>query len=113
MPGPDAALVDMLTRARAALQFVEGFDRDGFKRDAKTQYAVLHALTLIGEAAKRVNDEVRAAYPTLPWRAIAGLRDVLVDEYHRVALDVVWDLLERDIPVLVRALEHLQEGDHE
>lgn len=109
MPKSDAALVDMLIRARAAIQFAEGHDLASFRADTKTQFAVLHALTLIGEAAKRVDEASRAVYPLLPWRSIAGARDMLVHEYHRVALDVVWEIVQRDLPMLVEALRFLDE----
>ncbi len=82
---------------------IEVFTVDGetaFYRDARTQDAVLHNLAVIGEAAKRVDAEFRAQYPDIPWRSMAGLRDVLIHQYDRVRLDLVWTAVMDSLPAL-------------
>jgi uncharacterized protein with HEPN domain len=66
------------------IQKIERFTSDGqerFFRDAMVQDAVLRNFEVIGEAAKRLDDAYRAAHPDVPWRALAGLRDVLIHQY--------------------------------
>ena len=97
-------LVDMLESAKKALEFVEGMGYDEFASDEKTQFAVVRALEIIGEAAKKVPADVREAYPEIPWREIAGTRDKLIHDYIGVNLSVVWRTIQDDLPPLI---EHL------
>lgn len=55
---------------------------------------------MIGEAAKRVDPNFRAEYPEIPWRSMAGLRDVLIHQYDRVRLELVWAAVENNLPEL-------------
>ena len=72
--------------------------RDRFLRDPMVHDAVVRNLEIIGEAAKRVDEAYRAAHPGIPWRALAGLRDVLIHQYEGVDLERVWTVVERDLP---------------
>ena len=92
-----------LVQILECIERIETFTIDGksaFYRDARTQDAVLHNLAVIGEAAKRVDAEFRARYPDIPWRSMAGLRDVLIHQYDRVRLDLVWTAVKDSLPVL-------------
>jgi len=102
-------LLDILLAARDIREFVSGLDRAAFEKDRKTQAAVLHRFTVIGEAAKRLSEPFRQAHPHVPWAQIAGMRNRLIHEYERVDLAEVWNAVERDVPELVRALEPLVE----
>ena len=97
----DATLLDLAKAARLAVRFAEGFDRDAFLADAKTQAAVLHELLVIGEAVKRLSEAFRTAHPDIPWRAMAGMRDKLIHAYDAVDIEEVWKTLRGDIPALI------------
>ena len=71
-------LEDILENALAACEFASGLTDEGFVADRKALYAVMRALEIIGEAAKRIPDDVRARHPDIDWRGMAGLRDVIV-----------------------------------
>ncbi|HWQ27400.1 MAG TPA: DUF86 domain-containing protein [Dehalococcoidia bacterium] len=89
------------------IEKVERFTADGrerFFRDAMVQDAVLRNFEVIGEAAKRLDDRYRASHPEVPWRALAGLRDVLIHQYEGVDLEKVWAIVENDLPGLRRAI---------
>jgi uncharacterized protein with HEPN domain len=62
--------------------------------------AVTRNLELIGEASKRVPEDLRGRYPDVPWRKMAGLRDVVVHGYFRVDVQLLWDIVQRDVPVV-------------
>ena len=107
MPRDDATLVDVLHAARSAKQFAAGMDRAAFLADAKTQSAVLHQLLILGEAVKRLSPEFRAEHTQLPWKMMAGMRDVIAHQYDSIDLDEVWETLSRDLRTIIVAIEPL------
>lgn len=100
-----AYLLDMLAAARLARSYVSGMTRDGFLADSLRQDAVVRRLEVIGEAARRVSAEGRAAYPCLPWHAMIGMRNLMIHEYDEVDPDVVWDTVDTQLPALIATLE--------
>ncbi len=69
--------------------------------------AVMYQIGVIGEAASRLSDEFRASHPTVPWRKIVGMRNVLMHAYHRVDLSEVWRVTTQELPSLIVALDAL------
>ena len=98
---------DMLESAEKALEFVRGMGYDEFASDEKTQFAVVRALEIVGEAAKKVPKDLQETYSGIPWREIAGTRDKLIHDYIGVNLSVVWRTLQDDLPSLIGQLETL------
>lgn len=104
----DAAyLWDMREAARTTRELVSGMDLDEFLADRRTQLAVERSLELVGEAARRVTESLRAAHPGIPWRAIVGLRNVLAHDYGDLDASRVFSAAVRDIPALLALLESL------
>ena len=93
-------LHDILENTYKALDFVKGMTGDDFLQDEKTVFAVIRALEIVGEATKKIPDEIRAKYPDIPWREMAGMRDKMVHDYFGVNLMVVWKTIVEDLPVL-------------
>lgn len=94
----------MLNYARDAQAFVAGMNAETFEADRKTQYAVLRALEVIGEAAKRVPPEVQDRTPEIPWRQIIGMRNVIAHDYLGIRLSRVFETATAFIPDLVARL---------
>jgi uncharacterized protein with HEPN domain len=107
MPRDEAALVDIATAADKIREFVQGFDREAFFRDAKTQSAVIHQLLVLGEAVARLSGEIRDQHSNVPWRLIVGMRNKLIHEYNNVDLEEVWKTAREDIPLLLKRLASL------
>ncbi len=72
--------------------------RDAFMADPMRQDAIIRNLETAGEAAKRVPDDIRARAPEIPWRQMAGTRDKLAHDYFGVDLDLVWDVVAKELP---------------
>ena len=107
MSRDDAIVLDILSAARLTIEFLGDLDKDTFLRDRKTQSAVLHQLLLVGEAVKRLSERYRNASPDIPWRRVAGMRDVLIHQYDVVDLEEVWKTARVEIPRLISQLEPL------
>ena len=81
-----------------------------FESDVRTQYACVRNLEIIGEATKKIPDEMRAQVPDVPWRNIAGLRDVLAHEYFGIDLEILWDVIQTRFDDLEMTMTELR-GD--
>lgn len=100
-------LRDMLAETRIARELVEGIGFDEFTADLRTHRAVIRTLEVIGEAAARVPPDIRARFSEVPWRDIAAARNRLIHGYDRVDMELVWDMVRVDLPVLQPALERI------
>ncbi len=69
----------------------------GFAGDEKTVFAVIRALEVAGEAVKCIPVEIREKYPDIPWREMAGMRDILIHQYFGVNPEVVWKTISVDV----------------
>lgn len=106
---PRVYLADILDAARNAQEFVTGVSLEEFQRDTKTVFAVIRALEVIGEATKHIRDAERKMAPEVPWRRMAGMRDVLIHDYLQVDLKVVWETARGDLPGVIENIERLLE----
>ena len=100
-------LADMLAAMEKVESFIQGFDEEQFRRDEKTIFAVIRALEIVGEAAKRVPDTIRQTYGAVPWRAMTGMRDKLIHDYTVVDLTVVRRTASEDLPTLKPLLQQI------
>ncbi len=104
-------LADILAAMESIESFVEGMDLSEFLVDDKTASAVVRKLEIIGEAVKQVPASIRQQYPEVPWKEMAGMRDVLIHFYFGVNLRLVWKTIREDLPTaqkqIARILEEL------
>jgi uncharacterized protein with HEPN domain len=112
-PRDQACLADILEAARLACDFVAGIDRQAFDDSLLIQSAVIRQIEIVGEATKRLSEEFRLANPHIPWRNMAGMRDILVHAYDHVDPDEVWNVVNDSLPELMGRLWELmpREGD--
>jgi uncharacterized protein with HEPN domain len=106
-PADRIRLTHMLAAARQALEFAAGRTRTSLDSEPMYRRAVVHCIQEIGEAATRVTPEGRQASPGLPWKQIVGMRHRVVHAYFNIDLDLVWEVLARDLRPLVAELEQV------
>lgn len=106
-------LEDMASFAADAVDLLGARDAASLLTDKRTQYAVIRAVEVVGEAASRVSAETRAALPDLPWRQAIGMRNVLIHGYHDLDLGAVVKAVREHLPLLVTRLEEILGEDPE
>ena len=74
--------------------------RDAFESDELIQTWILHHLLILGEAATRISDEFKENHSEIPWPKIIGMRNILVHNYLGIDLDIVWSVIDKDLPEL-------------
>jgi len=97
----------MLDAAHKAMEFAQGRRRADLDTDEMLSLALIRLLEVIGEAARSVSSDCRKSYPEIPWKQIAGTRDRLIHGYFDVDMDIVWEIVTVDLPLLVVELEQM------
>lgn len=100
-------LIDIIEAIKLILRYVEEVDFASLEANVEKQDAILRRITIIGEATKRLSKEFREQHPTIPWKEIAGMRDVITHDYDEVDLDEVWTVINENLPDLLSYIESL------
>jgi uncharacterized protein with HEPN domain len=87
--------------------YVGGVEETDFLGNTEKQDAVIRQLQILGEAVKRLSQELRVLYPDIPWREVAGMRDKLVHDYFGVDVQFVWVTATKDVPALKPKIERV------
>jgi uncharacterized protein with HEPN domain len=98
-------LADIQDSCKKVLKFTKGMKYKDFVHDELHFDAVLRNLEIIGEAVKNISEETRQRYPGVKWRKIAGFRDIVAHEYFGVNDETVWDIVENEIPALLKIVK--------
>lgn len=95
----------MLDYCYKAVEMVDGVERDTFDEDEKLKLALSHLVQIIGEAARRISDDYRAANPHIPWSKIVGMRHRIVHDYTEIDEDILWSTITEDLKPLIAELK--------
>ena len=90
-------------------EYTKGISKDDFLRSTQIQDAVIRRLEIIGEATKNIPSEWKEKHSEVPWRQIAGIRNILIHEYFGIDFDLLWNVLKTDLPELKRKISKILE----
>lgn len=97
MPSEELYLQDIIKAVNAVGVFLKGKTKEDFLSDELLQSAVLHKLTIIGEAVTRISDETKEKYPDVEWKEIKGFRNIVVHAYFSIDNEVIWQTTQNDL----------------
>ena len=106
---PEVYIEDIVESAGLIEEYLEGVSKDEFLSDTGVQDKVIRRLEIIGEAVKNIPEEVSEEYSYIPWKDIAGMRDMLAHEYFGIDMERVWKVANDDLPELQEKLDDWKE----
>jgi len=104
---PKVFLVHILESIELINEYAKKFSEDQFHKDRLLQDAVIRRLEVIGEAVKNLPGSFKAKYPEIPWRQMAGMRDILIHEYFDVDLFLTWQVVKKELPLVEKKLSEI------
>lgn len=104
MSRDSASLLDIVRTGQLVLEFARDVNREQLREDLRTQSAILYQISIMGEAKKRLSREFREQHPEVPWDDLAGMRDVIAHQYDRIDLEIIWKVIQQNIPELLEIL---------
>jgi uncharacterized protein with HEPN domain len=102
-------LEDVLEAVEKIREYTEEVSREAFEENTEKQDAVFRRLEIIGEAVKNIPAGIREQYSEVPWRNVAGMRDVLIHAYSGVDVNRVWKVVEEDLPELEENIRRIKQ----
>ena len=102
-----ASIIDINTAAKRILKFSQGLDLAKLSADEEKQSSIMYQIIVIGEATKRLSPAFRDANSSIPWKEIAGMRDILAHQYDKVEIEDLWGVIQSDIPTLIELIKPL------
>lgn len=102
-------LIDILDSGNAILEYLQGMTLLDFSHDRKTCSAVIREFEIIGEAVGKLPDKLKQSRPDIKWQDIKDFRNLLIHEYFGVDFEIIWNIVQDDLPDLLKAADELLE----
>ena len=100
-------LQHMLDNAEEAISLIKGKTRTDLKHERMLELSLIRLVEVIGEAAAKISHDEYDKYSNIPWTQVVGMRNRLIHGYEEVDLDILWDTIEIDLPMLVKELKNI------
>ncbi|MBS3810107.1 MAG: DUF86 domain-containing protein [Desulfobacterales bacterium] len=104
-------LTDISESSQAIFDYIKGMTFENFCQDRKTYSAVIREFEIIGEAVGKIPETIRNDYKNIGWQDIKDFRNLLVHEYFGVDLEIVWKIIQEDLPDLLKTVNELLRRD--
>lgn len=101
-------LDDILESLERINEYTEGLNLQDFEEDQRTIDAVVRNLEIIGEGTRLIPNFIEKEYPTVPWRHMRDMRNILIHEYFEVDIEIIWQTISQDLPFLKSQLEDIK-----
>ncbi|QQR80716.1 MAG: DUF86 domain-containing protein [Deltaproteobacteria bacterium] len=102
----NAYIFDIVHAGELAISYIGKYKEiESFNQDTQCQDAVIRRLEIIGEAAKRLSEDVKAKRPTIPWSEMVGMRNIVTHNYDGVDLTIIWDTVKNDLPIMIQLIK--------
>jgi uncharacterized protein with HEPN domain len=105
MKDQNLLLNDILEYSKKAIEFTKGLTFEQFVVDNKTFLATVRCLEIIGEASKKIDENIKSLYRDIPWKKITGMRDVIIHNYDGINKDIVWNTVINNLPEIIKIIE--------
>lgn len=100
-------LQDIVEASERIASYVKGVTHSEFETDQMRIDAVIRNLQIIGEAVKKLPDSIRDEYPNIAWQEIAGLRNRVTHVYFNVDINIIWDVVQSELPLLLTQIQQI------
>lgn len=97
---PKILITHILKSVESVEKYSKGLNKEYFMDNEEKQDAIIRKLEVIGEAVTNLEAKFKEEYPNIPWQDISDMRNRLIHEYFAVDLELVWEVLQKDIPTL-------------
>ena len=101
---------DILEAIEKIQKYTAGMTLKSFAGNEMTIDAVVRNLEILGEAVKKIPEEIRKEHPAIEWKKISGIRDILIHEYFGIDVEIIWDIVQHKLLVLKTAVEKILKG---
>jgi len=105
---------DILESVKLIDKYIGDTSKENFGNNQKLKDSIVRRLEIIGEAVKNIPNDFKEKYPAVPWKKIAGLRDIIIHTYFNIDLDITWEIIKKDLPDLkekiLKIKKDLEEG---
>jgi len=100
---------DILESIKLIEKYLGSSSKEDLNNNQKLKDSIIRRLEIIGEAVKNIPEDFRKKYPNVPWKKIAGLRDIIIHSYFNINLDITWEIIKKDLPDLKAKIQKIKE----
>lgn len=102
-------ILDSISKIESYIAKIEN-NKEAFEQSVEKQDAVIRRIEVIGEATKRLEAGFKDNFPEIPWRKMTGMRDVLIHDYDEIDIDLIWRVIQDDLPTLKKSIQLVLES---